>query len=145
MRVKAIAYLAPAFWAFAFLMPVWSNPLAAQDFVSPEAATGRYLQPGGTAKSFMVVAANPLAAEAGAEILKAGGSAIDAAITVQLVLNIVEPQSSGIGGGTFIVHWDQFHNAAKHSKLCVIREGTIYPEQKAWYKTCASNVLVNPT
>ncbi|MCB2106858.1 MAG: gamma-glutamyltransferase [Rhodobacteraceae bacterium] len=106
VRVKAIAYLAPAFWAFAFLMPVWSNPLAAQDFVSPEAATGRYLQPGGTAKSFMVVAANPLAAEAGAEILKAGGSAIDAAITVQLVLNIVEPQSSGIGGGTFIVHWD---------------------------------------
>ncbi len=72
----------------------------------PEAATGRAEVKGGTAKSYMVVAANPLAADAGAAILKAGGSAIDAAIAVQLVLNIVEPQSSGIGGGSFIVYWD---------------------------------------
>ena len=72
----------------------------------PEAATGRTEVKGGTAKSYMVVAANPLAADAGAAIIKAGGSAIDAAIAVQLVLNIVEPQSSGIGGGSFIVYWD---------------------------------------
>jgi gamma-glutamyltranspeptidase / glutathione hydrolase len=59
-----------------------------------------------TAASHMVVAANPLAVEAGLEILRAGGSAIDAAIGVQLVLNLVEPQSSGIGGGAFALYWD---------------------------------------
>jgi len=53
----------------------------------------------------MVAAANPLAVEAGLEILRAGGSAADAAIAVQLVLNLVEPQSSGIGGGAFALHW----------------------------------------
>ena len=53
----------------------------------------------------MVAAANPLAAEAGRAILRAGGSAIDAAITTQMVLNLVEPQSSGIGGGAFILYW----------------------------------------
>ena len=59
-----------------------------------------------TAKSFMISAANPAAVEAGLEMLRAGGSAADAAIAVQLVLNLVEPQSSGIGGGAFILHWD---------------------------------------
>jgi gamma-glutamyltranspeptidase/glutathione hydrolase len=54
----------------------------------------------------MVAAANPLAAEAGRQILAAGGSAVDAAIAVQLVLNLVEPQSSGIGGGAFLLHYD---------------------------------------
>lgn len=54
----------------------------------------------------MVAAANPLAAEAGLEILRKGGSAIDATIAVQLVLGLVEPQSSGIGGGAFLVHYD---------------------------------------
>ncbi len=54
----------------------------------------------------MVAAANPLAAEAGREILRAGGSAVDAAIAMQMVLTLVEPQSSGIGGGAFLLHWD---------------------------------------
>jgi gamma-glutamyltranspeptidase/glutathione hydrolase len=54
----------------------------------------------------MVAAANPLAAEAGYEMLKQGGSAIDAAIATQLVLTLVEPQSSGIGGGAFLVYYD---------------------------------------
>ena len=53
----------------------------------------------------MVVAAHPLAAKAGLEILRAGGSAIDAAIAMQLVLTLVEPQSSGIGGGGFLLHY----------------------------------------
>ena len=80
-------------------------PLRAQEEV-PEAATGRTAAKSGTAKSYMVAAANPLAAKAGVDILAAGGSAADAAIAVQLVLNIVEPQSSGIGGGAFALYWD---------------------------------------
>ncbi len=85
---------------------MFSTAVLAADAYLPEAATGKSEVKGGTAKSYMVVAANPLAADAGAAILKAGGSAADAAIAVQLVLNIVEPQSSGIGGGAFIVYWD---------------------------------------
>ncbi len=54
----------------------------------------------------MAAAANPIATEAGREILRAGGSALDAAIAMQLVLTLVEPQSSGIGGGAFVLHWD---------------------------------------
>ena len=58
------------------------------------------------AQKMMIAAANPLAAEAGLAILKRGGTATDAAIAAQLVLNVVEPQSSGIGGGAFLLHWD---------------------------------------
>nr|WP_286196544.1 gamma-glutamyltransferase [Thalassotalea sp. G20_0] len=54
----------------------------------------------------MVATANPYAARAGYEILKQGGSAIDAVITTQLVLNLVEPQSSGIGGSGLVVYFD---------------------------------------
>ncbi|WP_371920957.1 gamma-glutamyltransferase [Pseudomonas sp. GW531-T4] len=58
------------------------------------------------ADQHMAAAANPLAAEAGREMLRKGGSAIDAAIAMQAVLTLVEPQSSGIGGGALIVLWD---------------------------------------
>ena len=57
------------------------------------------------ASRHMIAAANPLAAEAGRDILRAGGSAVDAAIAAQMVLNLVEPQSSGIGGGAFLMHF----------------------------------------
>jgi gamma-glutamyltranspeptidase/glutathione hydrolase len=60
-----------------------------------------------TAKQFMVAAAHPLAADAGYSVLKLGGSAVDAAIAVQMVLGLVEPESSGIGGGAFMLHWDR--------------------------------------
>ena len=60
----------------------------------------------------MVVAAHPLAARAALDMLRIGGSTVDAGIAAQLVLNLVEPQSSGLGGGGFLVHWD-----AKGNKL----------------------------
>ncbi|KNZ34467.1 MAG: gamma-glutamyltransferase [Methylibium sp. NZG] len=74
---------------------------------APEAASGFTDKPGWSANKFMVAAANPLATDAGRQVLAAGGSAVDAAIAVQMVLTLVEPQSSGIGGGLFLVHWDQ--------------------------------------
>lgn len=59
------------------------------------------------AERYMISAANPLAVEAGLKVLKAGGTAADAAVVVQTMLNLVEPQSSGIGGGAFMLYWDQ--------------------------------------
>ena len=53
-----------------------------------------------------VTAANPIAVEAGLEVLRAGGSAVDAAVAVQATLGLVEPQSSGLGGGAFMLHYD---------------------------------------
>ncbi|MGK9064476.1 gamma-glutamyltransferase [Stutzerimonas chloritidismutans] len=73
---------------------------------SPEAGSGYTPKPGWQADRFAVAAANPLATQAGYDVLKAGGSALDAAIAVQMVLTLVEPQSSGIGGGAFLLHWD---------------------------------------
>ena len=73
---------------------------------APEIATGQTEKNGWAAQKFMVAAANPLAADAGYRMLKQGGAAIDAAIATQLVLCLVEPQSSGIGGGAFLMHFD---------------------------------------
>ena len=71
---------------------------------APEIATAYAEKTGWAAHKFMVAAANPLAADAGYQMLKMGGSAIDAAIATQLVLTLVEPQSSGIGGGAFLLY-----------------------------------------
>ena len=88
-------------------LPLLAIPVGAQTTAAPEAETGRVPRPLGEAQRHMVAAANPLAAEAGRAILRAGGSAVDAAVAVQLVLNLVEPQSSGIGGGAFLLHWHE--------------------------------------
>nr|WP_316644625.1 gamma-glutamyltransferase family protein [uncultured Roseateles sp.] len=72
----------------------------------PEAGSGYQAKPGWATQRFAVAAANPLATDAGYQVLKAGGSAVDAAIAVQMVLALVEPQSSGIGGGAFLLSWD---------------------------------------
>jgi gamma-glutamyltranspeptidase/glutathione hydrolase len=91
--------------ALVFAVPAVGQALAPRD---PEPAVALPwagpARTAATATSYMVAAANPLAVEAGLEILRAGGSAADAAIAVQLVLNLVEPQSSGIGGGGFALH-----------------------------------------
>jgi gamma-glutamyltranspeptidase/glutathione hydrolase len=79
---------------------------ALRAFEQPEAPSGFLPKPLVTAKRHMVVAAHPLAAEAGLAILRKGGNALDAAIATQMMLNLVEPQSSGIGGGAFILYWD---------------------------------------
>jgi gamma-glutamyltranspeptidase/glutathione hydrolase len=74
--------------------------------LSPEGASGSTEKPGWATHSYAVAAANPLATQAGQQVLRAGGSAVDAAIAVQMVLTLVEPQSSGIGGGAFLLHFD---------------------------------------
>ncbi len=76
---------------------------AAQD--APEVASGWEEKRAVSAQRYMVIAAHPLAANAGMAMLARGGTAIDAAIAVQMMLNLVEPQSSGIGGGGFLLHW----------------------------------------
>ncbi|RUR30485.1 gamma-glutamyltransferase [Vreelandella nanhaiensis] len=74
--------------------------------ITPEVGSGYEEKPGWATESFAVAAANPLATDAGYQVLKAGGNAVDAAIAVQMVLTLVEPQSSGIGGGAFLMHYD---------------------------------------
>lgn len=74
--------------------------------MQPEGASGYADKPGWNTRTFAVAAANPLATDAGYQMLKAGGSAVDAAIAVQMVLSLVEPQSSGIAGGAFLLHYD---------------------------------------
>ncbi|TWF56666.1 gamma-glutamyltransferase [Neorhizobium alkalisoli] len=103
-------FLGTVFAGFLIISPAVAQQ--ASDTVAPERATG--FKPGKRVetKNFMVAAANPLAAEAGRDVIAKGGSAIDALIAVQSVLGLVEPQSSGLGGGAFLVYYD-----AKAGKL----------------------------
>jgi len=95
LLVAALAGCASAPTAWQYVIPL-----------QPEGATGSTAKPGWATRSYAVAAANPLATDAGQQVLRAGGSAVDAAIAVQMVLALVEPQSSGIGGGAFLLHFD---------------------------------------
>ncbi|HSG02411.1 MAG TPA: gamma-glutamyltransferase [Marinobacterium sp.] len=93
----------------AFVLSLSETTLAQQqaDRLAPEAATALASTQGPTsAQRFMVAAANPLAAQAGYEVLKRGGHAIDAMVAIQAMLGLVEPQSSGLGGGAFLIYRD---------------------------------------
>ena len=76
------------------------------DAITPEVASGLQAKVEARAAKFMVAAAHPLAVEAGYQVLRQGGSAIDAMVAVQAMLGLVEPQSSGLGGGAFVVYYD---------------------------------------
>ena len=90
----------------AALLACATLPPAGAPALQPEASSGHEAKALWRGRRLAVAAASPLAAEAGYQILKAGGSAVDAAVAVQMVLTLVEPQSSGIGGGAFVLHWD---------------------------------------
>ena len=90
------------------LVVVAGYPAVAQqaaDSVAPEFGNERQSATLAHAKNYMIAAANPLAAQAGQEMLAKGGSAADALIAAQWVLGLVEPQSSGLGGGAFLARW----------------------------------------
>ena len=97
-----------AFVLAAFLVPGLAAAQDQADTTAPEVSVPLEVTATApvTAPNWMVAAANPLAAEAGAEMLRQGGNAIDAMIATQLVLGLVEPQSSGLGGGAFLVYFD---------------------------------------
>lgn len=87
------------------LAPPWRYSVPDQP-LQPEGASGVNAKPGWSFARQAVAAANPLASDAGHQVLRAGGTALDAAIAVQMVLGLVEPQSSGLGGGAFLLHFD---------------------------------------
>jgi gamma-glutamyltranspeptidase / glutathione hydrolase len=96
MRLTALALLCAA-------APVLAQVEAP---AQPETTTALAERTSVLARDFMVAAAHPLAAEAGRAVLERGGSAADAAVAVQVMLNLVEPQSSGLGGGGFLLYWN---------------------------------------
>ncbi|TFH86650.1 gamma-glutamyltransferase [Billgrantia azerbaijanica] len=101
-----LAALAAALLSLSTALPAEVDFQYQMPAIDPETASGYEEKPGWATERFAVAAANPLATDAGYQVLKAGGSAIDAAVAVQMVLTLVEPQSSGIGGGAFLMHHD---------------------------------------
>ncbi len=93
--------------AFTLVLALVPGLGLAEDRVQPPEATSAIVaRRSVSAREIMIATAHPLATEAGLAILEAGGSAADAAVAVQMMLSLVEPQNSGLGGGAFLVHWD---------------------------------------
>ena len=92
-------FLALGAAAMAFSAANATTPAVGADEAAASSQSGR-------ARHAMVAAANPLATQVGVAILRKGGSAVDAAVAIQAVLGLVEPQSSGLGGGAFMLYYD---------------------------------------
>jgi gamma-glutamyltranspeptidase/glutathione hydrolase len=95
LRLLALALASLAAACSTATAPPSKAPIAAAPLVTSDVA-----------RTAMVSAANPMAVDAGLAVLKRGGSAVDAAVAIQAVLGLVEPQSSGLGGGAFMVFYD---------------------------------------
>lgn len=126
-----------------------SSTLIAKEARYPEFGNGRIEQKLVTAKEYMVSSANPYASEAGMRILAKGGSAIDAAIAVQMVLNLVEPESSGIGGGAFALYWDnetrKLQSFDGREKAPMAADGKLFQENgknMSWWEALAGGRAV---
>ncbi len=106
MKCSALLKASVVTLALSSCVVLGASAKQAREVGEPEAATGYIEKKAFEADDYMVVAANPYASWAGKNVLEKGGSAIDAAVAVQAMLSLVEPQSSGIGGGAFILYWD---------------------------------------
>lgn len=94
--MRRIAFLAATLCGITACAPLASAPTAFPKVEAPDSVRGQAF----------IAAAHPLAAEAGLNVLREGGTAVDAAIAIQAMLSLVEPQSSGLGGGAFMVHFE---------------------------------------
>jgi gamma-glutamyltranspeptidase / glutathione hydrolase len=99
-------------------------PACATPATMPAPATAPVFEPKAATAEPFVIAANPLAARAGLNVLERGGSAVDAAIAIQAMLSLVEPQSSGVGGGAFMTYYD-----GRTGKVSVLDGREVAPAQ----------------
>lgn len=106
MKQKTLWSIAAAILLTACAQPQKPLQTVAKENHAPEQGTGLTAQKLVEAKEFMAASANPWATQAGYEVLKRGGSAADALVAMQTTLSLTEPQSSGLGGGAFLVYWD---------------------------------------
>ena len=130
--------------AAAISLTIISSTLLAKEARYPEFGNGRIEQNLVSSKQYMVSSANPYASEAGMRVLSKGGSAIDAAIAVQMVLNLVEPESSGIGGGAFALYWDKENKSLQsfdgREKAPMAADGKLFQqggENMNWWEALA--------